>query len=254
MRPLPFVLASLFVLPACDPYAPAEGPPPSHQPPPTTPGPTPTHGPGGACGDGTGPEVPPGYPTLGTGCRSHFTYKWHYLLFDSRGTADEVDARGVRRIAESPFTGTYDLGSQSTSKDGYHPVVMFLPSLEVGVYDASNTGLQHVLLGTHGSDVKNGRTGVRVEIVGARPDAVWGRFLGRVCEVGSSKDDCYHFEEGRFSAARDAAPSDFEFGYPIKGGSGLELCETRADCPSHGSSIPPLCTQGVCTGAAPGPM
>ncbi|MBL8956420.1 MAG: hypothetical protein JNK82_36940 [Myxococcaceae bacterium] len=215
--------------------------------------PAPAPGPSGACGDGAGPSVPADFPQLGTGCRSHFVYRWYFELFGTRGSVDELDARGVRRIDDAPFSGTYDLGSQSDS-DEYHPVVMFLPSLAPGVYRAGDgVGLKHELIGSYTTGFANGETGALVEIVGASADAVWGRFIGRACEQGPSPKACYHFEQGRFAAARDTTPSDLEFGYPVGRGANLEVCETRADCPVHGE-LPPLCTSGLCSGAPTGPM
>lgn len=203
-----------------------------------------------AC-DGSGPAVPAGFPSLGPGCRSHFVYRWSDQLFSTTGKTDNSDPRGARRIEDSPFTGTFDLGTQSASKDGTHNIALFLPSLSPGVYRAADgVGVLHALTNRLSTGLANGKTGALVEVVGATDSAVWGRLVARMCANGGSTKDCMVFDEGRFSAARDAERSELEFGYPIGKGSGLELCETRADCPAYGA-LPPLCTSGLCSGPAP---
>ena len=183
----------------------------------------------GDAGDGVPiGNVDPAFPALASGCRSRAIFADY----------DLCEARGVRRMtpAEPP---RWDLGLNYNPDSDDYLLALFLPSLNPGLYTPlEGAGASQYFINTYGSEYNEG--GAMVEIVGRNEEAIWGRFVARLCGI-LREEGCREVMIGRFASLIESVPSRSEFSQPPVGGRAT--CETEADCRS-----PEGCAAEQCLG------
>jgi hypothetical protein len=145
--------------------------------------------------DGSGGNVPGGFPALGSsGCGFHATY-----TYDSgnKGTVEVADDLGAQPVGR----GRYDL-SGGTDWDDYKPyaVRLRLPSLAAGDYatqpacaalEAEEGGYSY---DSYGEGDDQGAPFLDLTIAGSDGTVVWGTFSARACTVTQVYEDPYNWD------------------------------------------------------------
>jgi hypothetical protein len=159
-----------------------------------------TGGPGAAASDpslascdGSGGDVPAGFPAVGSsGCAFHAIF-----THDDGSTGPVEMARDVG--AQPVGSGRYDVSASTSDGSAYAPnsIRLRLPSLAAGDYttEPSCAALEVAeggfVFDSYGEGDNGGAPSVQLTIAGSDGTVVWGTFSGRLCAITQTYENPY---------------------------------------------------------------